>query len=324
MRNLRPGANAKGDRFSTPTKRYDLLSVIILSLFSFLTDLCTNARAQEMEPGAYSRAPVGTQFVLVTYSYQKGDVLTDSSLPLRDVNVSLNSALIGYGRTFGFSGRQASASFLVPYIKGDVSGTVFENQQQVTRSGLGDVRMRLATNLLGSPAMNPKEFAAYKPRTVVGISLTIVAPTGQYDPARLVNLGANRWAFKPEVGLSKPKGRWTLEMASGAWFFTANQKFFGSSRREQRPLLSLQGSLIYTLRPRMWLSLNGTYYTGGQTTVNGTANADCQRNSRIGATYSLPLNTRQSIKVVWAKGVTTRFGGNFNTIAVGWQYTWLK
>ena len=79
------------------------------------------------------------------------------------------------------------------------------------------------------------------------------------DPRRLVALGSNRWAFKPELGLSKPKGRWTMEAAGGLWMFTPNRNFFGGSRREQKPIMSLQGDLIYTLRPRMWVSVNGSH-----------------------------------------------------------------
>src|SRR5215831_7112402 len=298
-----------------------ILGSLLVVLISVLG--CHNS-AQEMEPRAYSRAPVGTQFVLLTYGYQTGDVLTDASLPLKDVKVKLHSSVLGYGRTFSLAGRQASLALAMPYVKGNVTGVVFEQAQQVTRSGLGDVRLRFAINLKGSPAMSAKEFAAYKPRTTVGASVTVVAPTGQYDPVRLVNISSHRWAFKPEVGLSKPIRRWTLETAGGAWFFTENSNFFGGVRRGQQPLLSIQGDVIYTLRRRMWLSFNGTYYRGGQTIVNGKINADRQANSRIGATYSLPLNQRQSLKVAWAKGLTTRFGGSLNTILVGWQYTWVK
>src|SRR5215831_3654380 len=184
--------------------------------------LWSHSAAQEMEPRAYSRAPVGTQFVLLTYGYQTGDVLTDPSLPLKDVQVKLHSSAFGYGRTFDLAGRQASVGFAAPYVKGNVSGIVFEQAEQVTRSGLGDIRVRFALNLKGSPALSPKEFAAYKPRTTIGASLTIAVPTGQYDPARLVNISSHRWAFKPEAGLSKPMGRWTLESAGGVWFFTEN------------------------------------------------------------------------------------------------------
>lgn len=277
-----------------------------------------------MEPRAYSRAPVGTQFVLVTYAYQAGDVFTDSSLPLQDVGINLRSMSVGYGRTFGLKGRQASATFLMPYIKGSASGTVFEEQHDVTRSGLPDLRARFTMNLIGSPAMQPKEFAAYKPRTVVGVSLTVIAPTGQYDPARLINLSSHRWSFKPEIGISQPVGRWTFEVAGGTWLFTANHDFFGGVLREQKALASVQGSAIYTLRPRMWISGNATFYTGGSSIVNGIENKDRQRNSRVGATFSLPLNQQQSLKIAWAKGVTTRIGGNLNSVVVGWQYTWLK
>jgi hypothetical protein len=301
------------------------VSTIRLTVSSLLFALVLNVgylSAQEMEPRAYSRAPVGAQFIVFAYAYQTGDVLLDSALPLRDVSVKLNATTLGYGRTFALAGKQANISAALPYVRGNASGTVFEERQAVTRSGLGDVRLRFSTNLLGGPALKPKEFSSFKPRALLGASLSVVAPTGQYDPRRLVNLSTNRWAFKPEVGLSKPLGRWTLELVGGVWLFTENREFFGGAVRKQKPLASFQSHLIYTLRPRMWLAADATYYTGGRTIVNGVINADRQANGRLGATYSLPLNQRQSIKVSVAKGVTARFGGNLTTVAVAWQYAW--
>jgi hypothetical protein len=201
---------------------------------------------------------------------------------------------------------------------------VFEDQVSVRRSGGGDVRVRFSTLFKGGEARSAEEFARRKPSTIIGASVSIVLPTGQYDPARLVNLGSNRWAFKPEMGISKPKGRWTFEATGGAWLFSANNSFLGTSRREQKSIASFQGGVIYTLRPRMWVSGNATFYTGGSTVLNDTKNADRQKNARIGATFSLPLNQRQSFKVVWARGVTTRIGGHLNTIAVAWQYAWSR
>ena len=291
-------------------------------LFALIAAFGSAAPAQEMEPRAYSRAPVGTQYVVVSYAYQSGDVLTDSSLPLSDVNVKLNSTLLAYGRAFNLAGRQANVGLSASYTVGTARGTIFEEQQEVRRSGLGDVRVRLSTLLRGGPALSPREFAAYKPKTLVGVSLTVVAPTGQYDPRRLVNLGTNRWSFKPEVGVSKPFGRWTLELAGGVWLFTPNDDFFGGHRREQRPLASLQTHVIYTLRPRLWLAADATYYAGGRTAMDGVVKGDEQRNSRFGATFSYPLNKRQSLKVAWARGLTARFGGKLNSVATGWQYTW--
>ena len=295
-----------------------------LTLLFLTVAIAHTAAAQEMEPRAYSPAPTGTQFVLLSYGHQSGDVLLDSSLPLKDVNISFNSGSVGYGRTFGLMGRQTNVAVLFPYIWGTARGTVFEDQVNVRRSGGGDLRVRFSTLFKGGEARNAKEFAQRKPTTIIGASVSMIVPTGQYDPARLVNPGSNRWAFKPEFGLSKPLGRWTFEAMGGAWLFTPNNNFLGNSRRAQKPMASFQGAVIYTLRPRMWLSGNATFYSGGSTILNDTANADRQRNARIGVTFSFPLNQRQSLKVVWAKGVTTRIGGNLNTIAVAWQYAWFR
>jgi hypothetical protein len=282
------------------------------------------AAGQEMEPRAYSPAPIGTQFVLFSYGHQSGDVLLDASLPLKDVSVKLNAGSFGYGRTFNLLGRQSSVAVLFPYLWGTARGTVFEDQVMVRRSGGGDVRVRFSTLLKGGDALAPKEFAQRKPGMIIGTSVLIVAPSGQYDPARLVNPGSNRWAFKPEIGISKPRGRWTFEVMGGAWFFSANNSFLGNSRRAQNSMASFQGGVIYTLRKRMWVSGNATFYSGGSTVLNEQANDDRQRNARIGATFSFPLNQRQSVKVAWAKGVTTRIGGQLNTFVVGWQYAWFK
>ncbi len=299
-----------------------LLIRVLLFHFLLVVIGVSTVSAQDLEPRAYSRAPVGTNFVLFSVGHQSGDVLLDSALPLEDVSTSFNSLVFGYGRTFGLAKRQANVSIAVPYLVGHAKGTVFETQQEIRRSGVGDARVRFSLILKGSPALSPKEFAGRKPKPLVGTSFTIVVPNGQYDANRLVNIGSNRWAFKPEIGLSYPLKRWTMEVAASLWLYKPNNDFFGHFRREQNPLASVQGHVIYTIRPRMWVALNATYFTGGRTTVNRVLNADIQKNSRFGSTFSFPLNQRHSMKVAFVKGLTTRFGGDLTSIAVGWSYTW--
>jgi len=200
---------------------------------------------------------------------------------------------------------------------------VGEEFRRITRSGLGDMRARFAVNLVGGPALDMGEFVKRKPRTTLGASLVVGAPTGQYAPSKLINIGANRWAFKPELGLSHPHGRWFLELYGGAWLFTANDDFFGGQHRKQSPILSIQAHVAYTFKRRLWLSGDATFYTGGQTTVNGVKNGDRQENSRSGLTLALPVGKRHSIKLGWAKGISTRIGGDFHTFGVAWQTLWL-
>jgi hypothetical protein len=203
-----------------------------------------------------------------------------------------------------------------------VEGDVFEQRRSVYRSGLADLRLRLTTNLVGGPALERREFAQRRPRTTLGASLVVVAPTGQYDPAKLVNLGTNRWSFKPELGLSHPAGRWFVEVYAGSWLFTPNSNFFGGSERRQQPLFSFQTHVSYVIRPRLWVAGDATFYTGGRTTVDGVQKADLQRNSRLGLTAAIPVTARSGLKVSWARGLLTRIGGNFETLAVGYQFLW--
>jgi hypothetical protein len=279
--------------------------------------------AQELEPRAYSPAPVGMNFVLMAVARSTGEVLTDPSVPIQDVEAKLNAGIGGYGRTFGILGQQASVFLAVPYIWGDISGNVFEEARSVTRSGLGDLKLRLAVNLIGGEALTPKEFMRRTPRTTLGASLSISAPTGQYDPDKLINIGTNRWSFKPEIGLTIPHDRWMFDLFAGVWLFTDNPDFFGGVHRSQEPMPTLQAHVSYTIRPRAWVAFDSTYYFGGETSANGVDAGDRKENTRYGLTLSLPAGKAQSIKFNWSRGASTRLGSNFTTFGVGWQYTWL-
>jgi hypothetical protein len=278
--------------------------------------------AQELEPRAYSPSPVGANLLLVAYGRTSGDVVFDPSVPLTDVSAAVNAGTLFYARTFALLGRSASAAVVLPYAWGDVEGNVFEERRRVHRSGLADTRFRLAVNLVGGPALTPAAFAQRTPQTTLGASLVVVAPTGQYDPSKLVNIGANRWIFKPELGLSKPAGRFLFDVYAGAWLFADNPDYFGGSHREQDPLLTFQGHVSYTVKPRFWVAANATYYTGGRTTLDGVEKADLQRNSRYGVTVAVPIQRRSGVKASWSRGLTTRIGGDFETLALGYQFIW--
>jgi hypothetical protein len=278
--------------------------------------------AQELEPRAYSPAPEGVNFAIAGYSRSTGSVLFDPSLPVTDTEATINSFAAGYLRTFGLAGRSASLGVVIPYANADLTGNVSGTPSQAHRSGMGDVRLRGAVNLIGGPALSPQEFAARPASTTLGASLSVVAPTGQYEPSRLINIGSNRWAFKPELGLSLPAGNWFFEATAGVWLFTDNAEFNGDSRRSQEPLRTYQAHAGYTFRPGLWLAVDATYYTGGQTSINGADKADIQENSRYGATLSIPLGREWSAKLAWTTGFSTRVGNDFRTSSLLLQYRW--
>jgi len=278
--------------------------------------------AQELEPRAYAPSPTGANFVLLTYTRTTGDVLFDPSMPVTDVVARINSTALVYGHTFGLHGRSASLGLAVPYVLGTLEGNLAGEFTGVRRSGLGDTRLRFAMNLLGGPALNPREFAQRRPRTTLGLSAVVSVPAGQYDPAKLVNLSTNRWAVKPEIGLSHPRGRWTFDAYAGAWFFADNHNYYGGSIRQQEPMVLLQAHVSYTIRSRLWVAADGTFYAGGRSTVDSVKKDDRQENSRAGLTLSVPIGQHHSVKLSWAQGTTTRIGGDFRTLALAWQYLW--
>jgi hypothetical protein len=286
----------------------------------------SHALAQELEPRAFSPNPTGLNFLVVSYSRSDGGVLFDPSIPLTDVEARLNSGALGYGHTFGVFGQSATAQVVMPYVFGTISGQVEQSSGEVygevNRSGLADMSFQLSVNLLGGPALSPSEFSRRTPETTVGVSLRIDAPTGQYDPSKLINIGTNRWGFRPQFGISKPVGNFFLECYAGVWLYTANDDFFGGVHSSQAPLASLQLHGSYTFRPRLWVALDATGYRGGQTTVNGVEKENLQENSRVGVTLSLPVGVRQSVKLALSDGATTRVGATFRTFTIAWQYSW--
>ncbi len=294
---------------------------LLLALALAVAGLGT-ARAQQLEPRAYAPSPIDVNIVGAPFTYQTGAVVTDPSLPVKDVDAKVESVSPFYDRTFSFFGRTASAILVVPYVWAKATGEVGNQERSLTRSGPGDLQFRFATNLFGGPALTPQEFAHTKPGTTLGASLVVSMPTGQYDGTKLVNIGSNRWAFKPELGFVHPIGKWTLELYTGVWFFTANDDFFGGRRRTQDPMLSLQGHVVYTFVPGLWLAVDGTWYSGGQTAVNGLLDLDRQQNTRIGATLAVPLGQRHSLKAAWAKGASVRIGQDFTTYGLTYQYRW--
>jgi hypothetical protein len=279
--------------------------------------------AQELVPAAYTPAPFGVNIVSLAVARNTGDLSFDPAGPISEANGRISLSSFGYARTFSLAGRSANIGVGMPYITGHLEGLYIGEPATADRSGVGDLRMQGTVNLYGAPAMSPQEFRSYRPRTLIGASLFISAPTGQYDSSKLINIGTNRWAFKPEVGFVRVIGRWAVDAYVGGWFFTDNSDFFGGLRREQDPILSTQAHLRYAFSRSVWGALDGNFWWGGRTTVNGVANDDVQRNSRVGLTVVTRVGRGHTIRVAVSTGAITRIGGDFNSIGASYSYSWM-
>ena len=308
---------------AVPTRllRARALGVALLVCWA-LTGIASPAGAQDIEPRAYSNAPIGVNFLVAGYAYTRGGVSFDSALPLTNPELTTSSAVVGYARVLELWGQSAKFDVIAPLTA--LSGSADFNGEPLDRdiSGLGDPKFRLSVNFFGAPALSLKEFAGFKQDLIVGASLQVSAPAGQYDASRLVNLGTNRWSFKPELGVSQALGRWTLEGTAAVTLYTDNEDFYQHQTRSQDPLYSLQAHVIYSFRSGVWGSLDGTYFAGGRTTLDDTLNNDLQQNWRVGATLAFPIDVRNSIKLYGSSGVSARTGNSFDLLGIAWQYRW--
>jgi hypothetical protein len=310
-----------GTNLQIVTRRGFLVFVVFVLL---LAAGVAAVNAQELVPAAYTPAPYGINFVTLATAYNTGDLSFDPSGPISEANGRISLSNLGYARTFNLAGRAANIGIGVPYIKGHLEGLYIGEAAFADRSGLGDLGIRCAVNLFGAPAMSPLEFRDYRPRTLIGFTVSVWAPTGQYDPAKLINVGTNRWAFKTEFGFVQVMGRWAVDAYVGGSFFTDNSDFFGGLTREQDPIVSAQAHLRYAFSPKVWAAVDGNFWGGGQTTVEGITNEDRQRNSRIGATVALRLGSHHSLRIAASTGAITRIGGDFDSIGMSYGYSWMK
>ena len=296
----------------------------VTAMMLYLLTTASNVIAQDLDPRAYLRVPIRTNTFVTGFAYSYGGVVTDPTIPIEDLEADVQSASLGYVHTFNLFGLTSQAMVAVPYSWAQVSGKVVGQAQSISRSGFADTRLRLTTLLFGAPAGGMAEVMKAPKKTIIGFSLNMIAPTGQFFPDKLINIGTNRWSFRPELALSQPVGkRWLLDIYGGVWFFTTNNSFYpGSSVRTQEPMGTFQAHVSYNITPRFWIALNTTYYVGGTSSIDSRFNDDRQNNARVGLTSVFPVGKSNSLKLSASTGAVVRVGQDFTTLSIGWQHSW--
>jgi hypothetical protein len=284
--------------------------------------LASPAAAQELEPRNLINTPVGINFLTAATGYAYGNMLLEPSLPIENGKARLGTLGLGYLRSIDFFGMAGKVGFVIPAASGFWEGTFAGNDTSTTREGFGDPAFKLSVNFIGSPALTMSEFRSYRQSTVVGASIAVTAPLGQYFPERLINLGTNRWSFSPRLGASQLIGRWALEGYATASFYTTNGDFFGGKTLEQDPFYDVQAHAIYGIRgAELWAAGSVGYGWGGRATIDGVPKSRIE-NIRISGTLRLPLARRQALKLVYINGFKTALGTDFDTFQVAYTYAW--
>jgi hypothetical protein len=302
--------------------RISFKSLVQILLAVLAEPLC----AQDLSPRAYVITPERSNAIILTWSYFNGGVNFNGAVPITGATGVFSVPIFSYYHSVSLLGRSANVTFSLPYGVGNFEGEAGQEHHSVYRSGLMDFIGRFSVNLMGGPAMPPEKFAKWKQKALLGVSLKIIAPTGQYDASKLVNWGINRWAFKPELGYSQPWGKWLLDAYAGGWFYTTNSASYAvpvPQAQTERPIGSLEGHISRNFGAGTWASLDGNFWWGGVTSLNGIPNlATKQTGSRLGATGAWRFSTHQSLKASYSNGTYIRFGGNYQNLQLGWQYSW--
>jgi hypothetical protein len=330
----------QGSSSYTPLQRKGVLSVKLSDHSMILKNLCVcclcvfsiwglplRCLAQELEPRRWSHLPIGGNFAGVGYAYTEADISFDPVLRIEDGEMELHTWAAKYIRTFELFEKSARIDLVQAYQRGRWHGLVDGVPKSVRRGGLSDSVMRFAINLYGAPPLKGKEFAAYRAKvdvvTIVGTALVVQLPTGEYKDGKLINLGTNRYTFRPQLGVVHNRGKWSMELTGAVYIYTDNNDFFNGNKLENDPLYTLQTHLVYNFRPGLWAAAGAGYGYGGESTVNGEKKND--RKENIGWAFSLgyPITPQLGVKVGYL-GIRNQksIGQDSDSIGVACSFFW--
>jgi Putative MetA-pathway of phenol degradation len=303
----------------TPIRCFGGIGLVLLSFPGSLN-------AQFTDPRAYDSAAVGTNQLELGYVYARANASIDTSLVVGGAELNLNQGTIDYSRYFSLIHRVAWVEAILPFARLD--GSVTGANIAGSTIGLGDSSYELSILLKGAPALSAAQFANYKPATIVGLSVTVTAPTGRYDADRILNLGSDRWAFKPEVALSHPFGpgqKWEFDAYGNAYFFTDNKAYHGVEILRQLPLAGIEGHISYSFTPSVSASFDTRYSFAGETFVDGVNQSNAQQNLILGSELTVSPGSQNNYLVLeFGKGLVHRNGPAYTGIGVRYVFSWVR
>lgn len=282
------------------------------------------ALAQDVEPRRWTHLPVGMNVLGAGAVYTEGDIALDPVLELEDVTVEAKTVIASYLHAFGLAGQSARFDIRLPYKDARWEGLLDGERASTERHGPADPRLRLSINFIGAPALKGKPYQAYRSahsvNTVVGAALAVRLPLGEYKKDKLINLGENRFVFRPQLGFVHTRGHWSYELTGSVFLYTDNDDFFGNNKREQAPLYALQTHLVYTAPQHWWISVGVAHDWGGATKINGEKKDDKKRDLLYGISAGLPIGSRSSIKLAYVAGRTSEdVGSDTDSVALGYS-----
>ena len=283
------------------------------------------ASAQFTDPHNYDNTPVGTNQVELAYTYARSDVSIDTGLVIAGARFNLNAGTIDYSHYFGLANHVMWVNGAVPIagLSGSVTGTNIRG----SINGAADSSYQVAALLKGGPALRVADFDNYKPETIVGVSLSVAAPSGQYNGNRILNLGSDRWLFRPEIALSYPFGpeqKWQLDTYANCEFYTDDVSYRGTKILSEQPLPGFEGHVSYSFNDKLWAALDTRYSLRGDTSINRVDQNDSQLNFIIGSEVNLALNSQHSLVFEFAKAVVHRNGTAYTGFTVKYDFVWGK
>lgn len=295
------------------------------SLFLAVLSCPKEACAQFTDAHNYDNTPVGINQIELSYTQVHANASIDTSLIIAGAKLNLYQGTISYTRYFGVANRMMWVTAGVPVagLDGEVTGTNIRG----SISGAGDSSYQVGALLRGGPALSISQFENYKPTTILGVSLTMTAPTGLYHATKILNLGADRWSFKPEIALSHPFGpehKWQLDAYANSYFYSSNTSYHGREILRQEPLPGFEGHMSYAPNDKLWISVDTRYSFRGNTLIDGADQSNSQRNFILGSEMNVNINARNSLLFEFAKVLVHQNGAALVGFSVKYDYTWGK